>query len=94
MNRTRALALIARVVFVLSAIAAAVIVLGIVFVVLEGNKDNSIVSASTDAAEFLAGPFDELFTPDSRKLGIGVSWGIAALVYVVAGRLLAGLIKR
>lgn len=94
LNRTRVLAAIARAVFVITAVVAALIALGILFVVLEGNEDNSIVSASIDAAEFLAGPFDELFTPDSRKLGVGVSWGIAAVVYLVVGHLLAGLIKR
>jgi len=94
LNRGRTLARIARAVLVVSATVAAVIAIGILFVVLEGNSDNSIVSASTDAAEFLAGPFDELFTPSSEKLGVAISWGIAAVVYFVLGRLLAGLIKR
>jgi drug/metabolite transporter (DMT)-like permease len=85
---------LSRVVTVAAGIAAALIAIGILFVVLEGNQDNGLVSASTDAAKFLAGPFDELFMPKSRKLGVGVSWGIAAVVYLVVGQVVAGLLDR
>jgi hypothetical protein len=85
---------LARGVLAITAVAAGLIAVGILFVVLGGNPHNGIVSASTDAAEFLAGPFDELFTPHNRKLGVGVSWGVAALVYLVVGRVLATLIRR
>ena len=93
-DRRSVLRVVLRVVATVTAVVAAIIVIGILFVVLEGNRDNSLVSAATDAAEFLAGPFDELFTPGSRKLGVAVSWGIAALVYVVLGRIVAGLVDR
>ena len=70
------------------------IVIGILFVVFEANKDNGIVKAVTDAAKFLAGPFDGMFTPEDRKLEIAVNWGIALIVYVIVGRFIAGLLNR
>ena len=82
--------LLARVVGVATGLITIILVVGILFEVLEGNPDNSLVSASTDLAQFFAGPFDDMFTPSSEELGIAVSWGTAAIVYLIVGRLLAG----
>lgn len=88
-NRGRAAALLLRALGIAATAAAIIIVIGILFVVLGGNPDNTLVDASTDAAKFLVGPFDELFKPDNRKLGVAVSWGSAAIVYFVLSRIAA-----
>ena len=87
--------LLARIVRLVTKAVAAVIVAGILLFVLGANASNSIVELVMDAGEFLVGPFDTLFTMDSAKWELAVNWGIAALVWLVAGalvaRLLAGL---
>jgi hypothetical protein len=89
-----ALGVLARIVRILVWILVAIIVLAIVFVVLEANRSNVIVSTVTDVARTLVGPFDRLFTPHDPKLRIAVNWGIAALVYLLVGMLIASLIAR
>lgn len=73
-------------------LVAALIVLGIAFVALKANPHNSIVKAVHDAAHFLVGPFDRLFTPKDARLAVAIDWGIAAVVYVILGRLVARLL--
>jgi hypothetical protein len=75
-------------------ILAAVLVIGILLVVFEASRSNDIVDFVLDAAEFLAGPFDDLFEPDERKLRIALNWGLAAVVYVLLGRLIENLLSR
>lgn len=67
---------------------------GILLVVLEANRDNSIVNALLDAGEFLVEPFDNVFEPKRKKVRVAVNWGLAALIYSLAGALIAGLLRR
>ncbi len=85
---------IARVVILAASIVAAILVLGIVLVALEANASNDLVQFVRDAATFLAGPFDGLFTLDSNKAEKAVNWGIAAVVWYALGRLIARLLLR
>ena len=85
---------VARVVSVITSIVVGLIVLGIVLVLLEANRDNAIVDALLDAAAWLAEPFDNVFSMDSRKERIAVNYGLAALVYAIAGGLIARLLRR
>jgi hypothetical protein len=89
-----ALGVLARIVRILVWIIVAIIVLAILFVILEANRRNVIVSSVTDVARSLVAPFDRLFTPRDPKLRIAVNWGIAALVYLLVGTLIAALIAR
>lgn len=89
-----ALLILARIVDLIVAIVAVIIVLGILFVVLEANKSNSIVSAINDAAKTLVGPFDGIFSLKDKKLETAVNWGIALVVYFIVGRLIASLLRR
>ena len=84
----------ARVITLVTGLIAALIVIAILFRVFEANSDNDVVSWVTDAARTLVGPFDRLFTPRNEKVEIAVNWGIAAVLWVAAGRLVAGLIRR
>ena len=87
-------AALARLVTLAAAVVAAIVVIGILLVVLAANQSNSLVDAGMDAARWLSGPFHGLFTFDSHKTTIAVNWGIAAAVYLAAGRLLARLLMR
>jgi hypothetical protein len=85
---------LARLVNLVASLVAAVIVIGILLVVFEANRDNSIVNAVLDAARFLAGPFKDIFNLDNHKTEVAVNYGLAAAVYLIAGRLIARLIAR
>jgi hypothetical protein len=85
---------LARFVILVASAVALVLVAGILLVVLEANRSNDIVHAVRDAASFLAGPFDGLFTLDSNKAEKAVNWGIAAVVWYAIGRLIARVLLR
>jgi hypothetical protein len=86
--------LLARAVQVVVSIVVAIIVAGILLVVLKANPANSIVSEVHSWARWLAGPFDGMFSFHSANDAIAVNWGIAAVVYLFAGVLIARLIGR
>ena len=87
-------AALARMVTLVAAVVAGIVVVGILLVVVGANQSNEIVKAVTDAARWLAGPFRDLFTFDSHKTTVAVNWGIAAVVYLVVGRLIARVLIR
>jgi hypothetical protein len=82
------------VVSLITTVVVGLLVVGIVLVLLEANRDNAIVDWLLDAGAWLAGPFDNIFEPDGRKARIGVNWGLAALVYALAGGLIVKLLRR
>jgi hypothetical protein len=85
---------VARLVRLAVSIVVGLIVVGIVLVLLEANRDNAIVDWLLGAGEFLVEPFDNVFDMDSRKAMVGVNWGLAALVYAAAGALVVRLLRR
>jgi hypothetical protein len=85
---------LARLVRLAAGVVAAIIAVGILFVVLQANSNNDVVSAIHDAARALVGPFDGMFTLDDAKAEVAVNWGITAFVYLILGALVAGLIAR
>lgn len=85
---------IARIVSLITTVVVGLIVVGILLVVLEANRDNQIVGWLLDAAEFLVGPFKDIFEPDGRKLKVAVNWGLAAVLYAIVGGLIARLLRR
>lgn len=89
-----ALGVLARVLDIIVAIVALIIVVGILLVILNANPANSIVKAVHDAARWLVGPFADVFKLHNHKLTVAVNWGLALVVYVVVGRLVAGLLRR
>jgi hypothetical protein len=89
-----AAAAVARVVLLVGTVVAAILVLGIVLIVVGANRGNELVGTALDAARWLAGPFDRLFTLDSPKTEVAVNWGIAAIVWYAIGRLIMRLLLR
>jgi hypothetical protein len=85
---------VARIVSLITSIVVGTIVIGIVLVLLEANRDNSIVDFVLEIGEFLVEPFDNVFKPDGRKARVGVNWGLAAVIYAIVGGLIAGVLRR
>ena len=90
----------ARAVKIIFSVFAAILALGAVLVVLRSNINggNSIVQFVTDTADAISGPFsrDDGIFSFSGKNSIAknalLNWGIAAVVYLVIGRVLSNLI--
>jgi hypothetical protein len=86
--------LLARIVQLVVSVVVLIIVAGILLVVLKANPANSIVSDVHGWARSLAGPFDGMFSFHSANVTIAVNWGIAAVVYLFIGGLIARLLGR
>jgi hypothetical protein len=85
---------IARIARLIATVIALLIVAAIVLRVLSANPGNTIVHDIHDAARTLVGPFKNIFSFKNAKLSIAVNWGIAAIVYLVVGGLIASFITR
>jgi hypothetical protein len=72
----------------------AVIVAGILLRVLGANMSNAVVNDVHDAAKWLVGPFDNIFSISNPKVSIAVNWGLAAVVYLLVGGFIARLFAR
>lgn len=71
---------------------AAVLALGILFVLAPTNADNSVVQLVADLADGAAGPFRDVFTiSDDGDREQVVNYGFAAAVYLVLGLLVTKL---
>ena len=86
--------LAARLVMLVTTVIVGIIVAAILLRVLEANASNSIVEGVTDLARTLVGPFKDLFTIDNPKVEIAVNWGLAALVWLIVGSLIARVLRR
>jgi len=86
--------LLARIVQLVVSVVVLIIVAGILLVVLKANPSNSIVTDVHGWARSLAGPFDGMFSVHSANVTIAVNWGIAAVVYLFVGGLIARLLGR
>jgi hypothetical protein len=84
--------LLARIIQLVVSVVVLIIIAGILLVVLKANPSNSIVTDVHGWARSLAGPFDGMFSFHSANVTIAVNWGIAAVVYLFVGGLIARLI--
>ena len=85
---------IARIVSLITSIVVGLIVVGIILVLLEANRDNAIVDWLVGAGDYLTKPFHGVFEPDGRKAMVAVNWGLAAVVYGLVGGFIARLLRR
>lgn len=88
------LGILGTIINTIARVIAAIIVIGILLFVFEANPSNGIVELINDIAEFFVGPFDDLFTPKDEKVARAINWGIAALVYLIVGGVIAALLHR
>jgi len=86
---------LARLVMAVATLIALLIALAVILRDVDANAHNSIVKGIHDGANVFAGSFTDLISFHGHpKRAITVNWGIAALVYLVAGAILARLIAR
>lgn len=84
---------LATALFTVAVLAALVLALGATLVALGANQQNVIVAGILSLAYQLQGPFADIFTFDSEVKMILVNWGIAAVVFLVVGRVLERVIR-
>jgi hypothetical protein len=86
--------LIASLIWLAAVLAAAVLALGALFTALDQtNQSNEIVRWILERGHDLVGPFKDLFRLETAKNTLLVNWGIAALVYLIAGKILERIIR-
>ena len=85
---------VARLIRAIAGVVAAIIVAAIVLRLLSANPHNTVVSDIHDAGAWLVGPFKSIFSVGGANTSMAVNWGIAAVVYLAVGYLLASLFMR
>jgi len=86
--------LIASIIWLVAVLAAAMLALGALFTALDQtNQSNEIVRWVLERGHELVGPFKDLFRLETAKNTLLVNWGIAALVYLIAGKILERFIR-
>lgn len=79
----------------LAVLIALLIGLGIVLRLVDANASNSIVKGIHEGANFFAGGFNGLAKSAGHpKREISIDWGVALLVYLIGGGLIARMISR
>ncbi len=91
---------IASVVWLIAVVCALFLAIGALLTAMNAaNEDNGIVKFITDTADTLAGPLGSLFDFNdkdkdaARTKNTLVNWGIAAVVYLVVGKVLDRVIR-
>ncbi|MDX6236765.1 MAG: hypothetical protein QOG10_1580 [Kribbellaceae bacterium] len=85
---------IASLVWLLAVLAAGVLALGALFTALDQtNQSNEIVAWILARGHELVGPFKDLFRLETAKNTLLVNWGIAALVYLIAGKIVERFVR-
>jgi hypothetical protein len=85
---------IARLVRLATFIAVGIIVAAIILRVVGANGANTIVHDVHAAGRWLVQPFKDVFSVKKPKESIALNWGLAALIYLIVGSLIASLIGR
>jgi hypothetical protein len=75
-------------------IIAGILLLDIVLVLANANPNNDIVHFFMRIGSFFATPFKQLFRAHGLRQDVLINWGIAAIVYLVVGGILARLARR
>lgn len=95
---------IASVVWLVAVLAAVVLAMGALLIALDANQTNGLVEAVLNLANKIDGPFWRIFDfyrenkqgarlgPDSVKNHL-VNWGLAAVAYLIGGRILDRVIR-
>jgi hypothetical protein len=81
-----------RVVRIVAGLIFLLIAVAILLYDLKANGSNSIVKAIHNGAKFFANPFNDIFNPKGLRTKLTLNWGIAAVVYLVAGAIIAAII--
>ena len=86
--------LLASLIWLVAVLAAAVLALGALFTALDQtNQSNEIVRWVLERGQDLVGPFKDLFRLETAKNTLLVNWGIAALVYLIVGKIVERFVR-
>jgi hypothetical protein len=83
---------LSRLVRIAAGLVFLLVVLAIILFDLKANPSNGIVKAIHDAANVLTSPFHGLFSIHGARATLSVNRGIAAVVYLIAGAIVAAII--
>ncbi|TYB46105.1 hypothetical protein [Actinomadura chibensis] len=92
--RRRTVGVLATAVSAATTLVVAILAVHIVFVAFEANTANGIVQWFGDRAHELCWQFKDVFQPSDPKLEVAVNYGLAAVVYLVGGRIVVALVRR
>ncbi|MGH3331683.1 MAG: hypothetical protein ACRDPJ_10335 [Nocardioidaceae bacterium] len=87
---------LASLVWLVAVVCALFLAVGALLIALNANRDNEIVTFVLDGARLLEGPFEDLFTfhgENAATKAALVNWGIAAVVYLIIGKILDRIIR-
>lgn len=87
---------IASVVWLIAVVCALFLAVGALLIALKANQQNTIVELVLDGARYLDGPFANIFTFEGSNAEVKdalVNWGIAAVVYLIIGKVLDRIIR-
>ena len=91
---------LASILWLVAVVCALFLAVGALLIALKANEDNSIVAFVVSGAEMLDGPFSldgGIFTfagdEDGKVKSALVNWGIAAVVYLVIGKILDRIVR-
>ncbi|KAB8168526.1 hypothetical protein FH609_008830 [Streptomyces sp. 3MP-14] len=79
---------------VVADVAAAIIGLWILLYLLDANPQNDLVNVSHDISRWLATWSHDLFTFDKEWARVVCGYGLAAVVYLALGNLIANRVRR
>lgn len=84
----------AKVIVVIADLTAVILGLWILFVLLDANRANDLVSWVQAAAGWLAGWSHDLFTMDTDWVRTVLNYGLPAVLYILIGHVLADRLRR
>lgn len=91
---------VGRLVWVVCVLAALVLAVGALLIALGANQDNGLVKAVLDLADVAdldvfsrSNGIKEFGPPDAATKNALFNWGIGALVWLVVGRIVAGIVR-
>jgi hypothetical protein len=87
---------VAALVWIVAVVFAVILAAGALLIALEANRNNDLVENVLDWAGGLDGPFRDLFTFDGDnavKKAALVNWGLAAVAWLVGGRIVSAFIR-
>lgn len=90
---SKSMTLVASVVKILCTIFAAILVVYIVLFVASANQSNGIFTFFADAANNLTLGIGDLFVPASESLKVILNYGLAAVVWLIIGAVIARILN-
>ncbi|MFD8542633.1 hypothetical protein [Streptomyces sp. NPDC059649] len=84
----------ALIIHTIADIAAAFLALWIVFYLLQANQGNVFVQFVKSVADSLSWWAQDIFTMNTEGLRVALNYGLPAVIYLLAGHLIAGRVRR